>query len=149
MLQRAPVYVPSFQVCRSQERERLAAKAERIKTLYIEGDLEEDSYRRQRAEIAEALAAVPVDDLPLTEAVGRRLTQLLTDLSVAWTAATPVERNMIARKLFAHVVIDNRTTVAVKPRPERAPFFETIACQPSDEITPGRKRRDSNPRSQP
>jgi site-specific DNA recombinase len=133
----------------AHERDRLEAKAERIRTLYIEGDLDEQSYRRQRSEIAEALASIPIDELPGTEAVGRRLATLLADLAMAWTVATPVERNTIARELFADVVIDNRTAVAVKPRPELLPFFAALACQPDSEITPGRKRRDSNPRSQP
>jgi site-specific DNA recombinase len=132
-----------------QERERLGSKAERIKVLYIEGDLDEHTYRRQRSEIAEALASLPANDFPQTEQVGRRLAKLLADLSMAWTVATAEERNKIARELFADVIIENRTAVAVKPRPELAPFFETLECQPESEITQKRKRRDSNPRSQP
>jgi site-specific DNA recombinase len=133
----------------TQERQRLEKKAERIKVLYLEGELEDAEYRRQRADVAEALAAIPADDLPSTAAVGKRLASLLFDLSIAWSVATQVERNKIARELFADVVIDNRTAVAVKPRPELAPFFEPLACQLDDSITQKRKRRDSNPRSQP
>ncbi len=54
----------------AQERERLTRKAERVKTLYLEGDLDDAEYRRQRADVAEALAAIPADDLPTSEAVG-------------------------------------------------------------------------------
>jgi hypothetical protein len=41
----------------------------------------------------------------------------------AWRVATAEERNQLARKHFAHVVIDNRTAVAVVPRPDLRPFF--------------------------
>ena len=112
-------------------------------TLYLEGDLDEAEYRRQRAEVAEALASIPPDELPTSEAVGKRLAALLADLSMAWTVATPEERNKIARQLFADVVVENRTAVAVKPRPELAPFFESLAVNPDPEITPKRKRRAS------
>ena len=125
------------------ERQRLERKAERVKLLYIEGELDDADYRRQRAEIAESLAAIPVDDGPSTEAVGQRLAQMLADLAQAWTLATPVERNAIAREMFSDVLIENRTAVAVKPRPELAPFFESLACQPDSEITSERKRRGS------
>jgi DNA invertase Pin-like site-specific DNA recombinase len=125
------------------ERKRLAQKAERVKLLYIEGEITDEQYRRQRSEIAEAVAAIPADDLPPTEAVGRRLAQMLADLSHAWALATPTERNAIARELFSDVVIANRTAVAVKPRPELAPFFASLACQPDAKITRERKRRGS------
>ena len=79
------------------ERMRLERKAERVKLLSIEGERNDAKYRGQPAKIAESLAAIPVDDLPSTEAVGRRLTQMLADLSRAWTPATPGERNSMAR----------------------------------------------------
>jgi DNA invertase Pin-like site-specific DNA recombinase len=128
----------------AQERERLTRKAERIRTLYLEGDLDDAEYRRQRAEVMEALAAIPPDELPTSEAVGRRLAALLADLSGAWVVATPEERNQIARQLFADVVVENRTAVAVKPRPELAPFFESLAVNPDPEVTLKRKRRGSH-----
>lgn len=112
-----------------------------MKLLYIEGELDDAEYRRQRAEIAASLAAIPVDDLPSTEAVGRRLAQMLAELSQAWTLAMPAERNAIAQEVFADVVIENRTAVAVKPRPELAPFFTSLECQSEASVTSERKRR--------
>ncbi len=133
----------------TRERQRLEAKAERIKSLFIEGELEEAEYRHQRAKVAAQLADLPVVDLPPDDAVARRLAQLLADLSAAWTLATPTERNAMAREMFTDVVVENRTAVAVKPRTELAPFFASLECQPDASITQKRKRRDSNPRSQP
>ena len=39
--------------------------------------------------------------------------------------------------------MENRTAVAVKPRPELAPFFESLAVNPDPDITLKRKRRGS------
>ena len=95
------------------------------------------------------LAALPDGESNPDEAVGRRLVYYLADLAGAWQAATPAERNKIARQLFVEVVVENRTAVAVVPLPEMRPFVETLSCQAPDEMTRWRKRRDSNPRSQP
>lgn len=130
----------------ARERQRLEAKAERVKLLFIEGEIDEAEYRRQRGDVAAQLADLPAADLPLDDAVARRLGQLLADLSAAWTLATPIERNAIAREMFTDVVVENRTAVAVKPRPELAPFFASIASQQDASITLKRKRRDSYPR---
>jgi hypothetical protein len=46
------------------------------------------------------------------------------------------------------VIVENRTAVAVVPRPEMRPFFETLSCQVPDEMTRWRKRRGSNPHLQ-
>ncbi len=73
----------------------------------------------------------------------------LADIALAWQVATPEERNRLARQLFNRVVIDNRTAVAVTPRPDLLPFFAAMTGDPSSLMTHGRKRRDSNPRSQP
>jgi hypothetical protein len=122
---------------------RPSRTADRIKLLYLEGDLDDQECRRQRAEIAEALAAIPADELPTSEAVGRRPAARLAGLSMPWTVATPEDRNKFARELFADVVVDNRTAVAVKPRPELALFFETLARQVPEDVTLKRKRRVS------
>ncbi len=62
---------------------------------------------------------------------------------------TPAERNKLAREMFNSVVIENRTAVAVTPRPDLRAFFETLAVAPSSVMTYGRKRRASVPRLLP
>jgi hypothetical protein len=69
-----------------------------------------------------------------SEDVARRLTGFLADLPSAWAVATPEERNRLARQLFAEAVIENRTVVAVKPRPELLPFFVDLFIGGSDGI---------------
>lgn len=134
------------------DRLRIARRLDRLKDLYLEGDLERDSYQAQKAELQYELALLP-DDGAADIDVGNRLAGFLGDVASAWTLATPEERNRLARQLFADVIVENRTAVAVTPRPALRPFFETLAlpvgCQAPFEVTRWRKRRDSNPRSQP
>ena len=94
-----------------------------------------------------ALAALPEDQGNPDEGVGRHLVEFLEDLSSAWQVATLAERNKIARQLFVEVIVENRTAVAVVPRPDVRPFFETLSCQVPEEMTRWRKRRGSEPRA--
>jgi hypothetical protein len=63
----------------------------------------------------------------------------------AWKMGTPAERNKVARAVFADVLIDNRTVVAILPRSRLRAFFESALCQVSDKTTLWRKRRGVEP----
>ena len=169
----------SRQTDTASERRRLQTALERARTLYLEGDLDEAAYRQRRADLQSRLAILPetTDD---DDAVGERLAAWLADLSVAWRAAVPAERNRIARELFDGVRIERGTLRMVRPRATLLPFFETLQLAADDQqtaaetdeailkntdaaegkspaasggvvnaSTQSRKRRDSNPRSQP
>ncbi len=110
------------------ERNRLRRKLERAKALFLEGDLERGAYQAQKAAIAEQLAALPPEGDPDAEA-GHRLAGFISSVASAWRAATEDERNRLARQLFARVVVENKTVVAVVPRPELAPFFDLVAVK--------------------
>ncbi len=98
-------------------------------------------YQERRNEMQRQLDALPT---PL--AGSDEVAEQLADLALAWSDAPPEERNRMARELFSEAVVANKTAVAVVPRPEIRPFFAYLF---DDEITYRRKRRDSNPRSQP
>jgi hypothetical protein len=125
------------------ERRRLERKLERVKRLYLEGDLDDASYRAEKTAVQTDLAALPIDAGNPDEAIGRRLVAFLENIASAWQVATPAERNRLARQLFVETIVENRTAVAVVPRPDVRPFFELLACQASDEVTRWRKRRGS------
>lgn len=55
-----------------------------------------------------------------------RLASFMANMAKAWKVATPEERNKLARQLFAEAIIENRTVVAVKPRPDPLPFFRAV-----------------------
>ena len=51
------------------------------------------------------------------------------------------------RELLGELVVENKTALAVAPRPDVFPFFNAVAgCLTPGEITYGRKRRGSNTR---
>lgn len=128
------------------ERSGLAQKLERSKALYLEGEFEEAEYRRVRVETEARLAQIPPDDVVTPRRVSKRLSALLANMAETWKVAMPEERNAIARELFFDVVIEDRAIVAVKPRPEAAPFFQQLPgvfAHDGASITQGRKRRGS------
>jgi site-specific DNA recombinase len=130
------------------ERARLDRKLERLKELYLDGDVDQLDFHRQRREVQAALAALPLDDVVDPAALDVMATYL-TDLATAWAQATAGERNNVMRDLFDAVWIEDRTVVAVTPRAEVVPYMEYAACQLTGGVFHLRKRRDSNPRSQP
>ncbi|CAA9584681.1 MAG: hypothetical protein AVDCRST_MAG59-5308 [uncultured Thermomicrobiales bacterium] len=60
---------------------------------------------------------------------GESLAGFLANVRVAWVAAAPEERNLLAWLPFGWVVVENKTVVAVVPRPELAPFFDLVAVK--------------------
>jgi hypothetical protein len=60
----------------AKERQRLEAKAERLKALYLEGDLSNSDYRKERAAVNAVLAELPPDDALATKRTGNRLADL-------------------------------------------------------------------------
>ena len=144
------------------ERLVLERRLARYQALFLEGDLDLGTYQRQKATIAGELAALPQAE-DGGQATAERLAEFLGDLSSAWAVATPAERNRLARELFDEVLIDNRTAVAVRPRPALRPFFALVelpekrsdaglgdpgsalglGCQNGEDLTQQRKRRAS------
>ena len=126
-------------------RKRLRRQLQRLRDLYLEGDLNRMEYQERRNEMQRQLEALPAPSSGNDE-VAEQLAEYLGNLALAWNNATPEERNRMARELYSEAVVANKTAVAVVPRPEVRPFFTHVF---EDEITYRRKRRDSNPRSQP
>ncbi len=147
----------------SEDRRReIANRLERIRELYKWGDLTREAYAAERDQLGTDLST-------LTGTTDRanimaQAAAFLRDLPAAWDAATPNERNALARLVFQSVEITDARVVAVVPQPDFTPFFVARAeademlvsnkngpeeSEPSSEVLNGRKRRDSNPRSQP
>jgi site-specific DNA recombinase len=104
------------------ERTRLTRRLDRLKELYLDGEMDRAEYQAERKAVADKLAALPTDADPAGD-IAERLATFLADVASAWMLATPAERNKLARQLFASVVVSNRTAVAVVPRPDLRPFF--------------------------
>ena len=162
------------------ERRRLHSALGRARTLYLEGDLDDATYRQRRTDLQNRLATLPEVTNDQGDAVGERLATGLADLSAAWREAVPAERNRMARELFDGVRIEQGTVRMVRPRATLLPIFEGLQLSAANQqegtgigdtipkntdaagakspaasggvvnaSTQSRKRRDSNPRSQP
>jgi site-specific DNA recombinase len=140
------------------ERRQLQARLERSKKLYEWGDKPEGEYLAERAELQERLRALAVDPSPGADL--EALAAVLRDVKLAWNVADQEERNQLARTLFDDLRVLGHQIVAVRPRDAFAPFFRLNyeawkAESPPANLQEGsrngqeRKRRDSNPRSQP
>jgi len=108
---------------------RIHHRLDRLKDLYLDGDLDRETYKARRAALADELAALPAGGEPDSD-TGRQLAGFLADVGSAWRVATPAERNKLARELFGVVVVRNRTAVAVVPQPDLRPFFALLVVNP-------------------
>ncbi|MBA2754154.1 MAG: recombinase zinc beta ribbon domain-containing protein [Chloroflexia bacterium] len=145
-----------------RRRREIEGRLDRIKQLYGWGDLTRSAYvsERDHLEIELATLAGSTD----RAAVLVQAAAFLRDLPAAWSAADPGQRNALARLIFESVEIVDDRVAAVVPRADFAPFFVAGTpvdgssgekadgaddSTPSNQVLTGRKRRDSNPRSQP
>ncbi len=103
--------------------EQLRRRLDRLKALYLEGDLDKRAYQEQREVVLTQPSALPAEAKPDSSGVGECLAAFLTDVGRAWEAATPEEKNRLVRQLLGEVVVTNRAAVAVVPRRELRPFF--------------------------
>jgi site-specific DNA recombinase len=131
-------------------RARLEARLERLKELYGWGDIAKEAYLAEREDVQQELRVLGMGSDKSEEL--ERLASFLRDVREAWTAASPDQKNRLARALFATVWVSRGQVVGVEPRPELEPFFR-LSQQPSEELSrivgKWRSRGDSNPRSRP
>jgi hypothetical protein len=93
----------------------------RAKRLFELGDYTEAEYVARRDDLLRQLESL--QPAPNQGDNLKRLAQFLADVPAAWRAATQEQRNKLARTLFDQVWLEDKTVVAVKPRPELEPFF--------------------------
>jgi DNA invertase Pin-like site-specific DNA recombinase len=104
-----------------RERREIESKLERMAELYAWGDLTREAYLAERDRLQHRLTG-----LRGTTELSTALTQaasFLRDLPGAWAAASPEQRNELARLIFASIEIRDDRVVAVVPQPDFAPFF--------------------------
>jgi hypothetical protein len=113
---------PNPQQDTAEQRRRLETQIERLRDLYVLGDIDKARYLAERERLKRELALL---DARTHEETSRLtgLADLLANVAAAWAAARPEQRNRLARLLFDEVVINDERVAAVKPRPELAGFF--------------------------
>jgi len=107
-----------------RRRREIEARLGRMAELYTWGDLTRDAYRVER----EALEAERqmLEGTISGASILARTAALLRDLPAAWAAATPAERNELARLMFQRVEITDDRVTAVVPQVDFAPFFALV-----------------------
>lgn len=120
----------------------------RLQELYLEGDIAKPAYLQERNAIDAELATMP-DDAPVEPAQVRSRIDTLSDIATLWHAASPHQQNVLARQVFASVTIDHGEIVSIVPQPVYRPFYKENPAPNGTGSVLLRKRRDSNPRSQP
>src|SRR5262249_55298579 len=106
------------------DRRQLEARLARIKNLYEWGDKPEGEDLAERDQVTQQLRALDggparADDPEALE----NFADLLRNAALAWEVGDQAERNGLARALFEDVRVEGAEIVAVKPRPDFAPFF--------------------------
>ncbi|HUG13973.1 MAG TPA: hypothetical protein VMM78_03050, partial [Thermomicrobiales bacterium] len=95
-----------------ERRRQIDGELDRLKTLFRLGDVDETEYRRQRDELMRARDALqPAGDRSATLAT---MAAFLADLTSAWGAATPDERNRLARTMFERLTLKDNQIESVR-----------------------------------
>lgn len=100
------------------DRIAVAGQMERLRELYVMGDIGRAEYVGRRRELESATEAA--DTAPsYSEAVLVQAARLLSDLGELWAKATPDERTEIAQTLFASIRVRDKEIVSARlARPE-------------------------------
>ncbi|HEY7154578.1 MAG TPA: recombinase family protein [Gemmataceae bacterium] len=104
-----------------RRRQEIAGRLERMADLYKWGDLTREAYQAERARLQQELAGLRGADDWATAL--EQAAAFLRDLPAAWNAATPEQRNDLARLVFQEIEVRDDRVVAVVPQPDFAPFF--------------------------
>lgn len=107
------------------ERTRLEEKLKRLRQAWIEVEIDETYYRKERAETEGRLASLVIPDgvVNIEEAAG-----LLGDMSTAWGAATREERRAMLGLMFEAIYCDSaeKRLVALEPKEQFVALLRNI-----------------------
>jgi site-specific DNA recombinase len=104
---------------------QIEGRLERLKRLYILGDLSEREYRTERDQLRAKLAELTPPELPDLQ----RAAALLQDFGAIWDAATPKERKQIVRTLLEAVYLDagdDGPVTGIEPKAEYKALFQLM-----------------------
>ena len=122
-----------------RERSKVQRKLDRLKTLYLEDELETGPYRLRKRLLEEEIAALVIPEADASEEAGK----LLEDLPGLWAQADLGEKRRLLMSLFDAVYVDTiekTGVVTIQPKPAFAALLD-IAVEPlngqDSPITPG------------
>ena len=123
-----------------EQQKRLTGQLERLKDLYIIGDLTKEQYTFRCQTLRDELRLLQP---PPTTDAAEHAAAVLTNFALFWERETDAaERNRLLRLVFERVTVRDGKLASITPRDPFLPFFQAgQGC--GSEI---RERRDSNPR---
>ena len=86
---------------RKREKKRLQGKIERLKDVYIEGDISKDEYQERKRRLDRELSAIPADSA--------RLPQLPQDWKEAYNVLTKDRKQAFIKRTIKSITITNET----------------------------------------
>ncbi len=107
------------------QRTALERKLERVKRLLLDGDIEQEDYRREKARIEQELATLVV---PTRGAEIEEVAELLHNVSTLWAEATLQERRTLAASVFEAIYcdLDAKQVIAVQMKTAFLPLKNAI-----------------------
>jgi len=107
-------------------RARLEEKLRRLRHAYLEVEIDEVYYRKEKGETESRIASlvIPNGVVKIEEAV-----KLLEDMSVTWEAASREERRSMLSLMFGAIYCDpaEKRLVVLRPKDRFAPLFRSMA----------------------
>ncbi|MBA3822784.1 MAG: recombinase family protein [Ktedonobacterales bacterium] len=113
------------------ELKRLEARLERQTKLYEMGDWTEERYFKERASLMPEIERLRKLAFPLQATQLYDLSDYLKDLSLAWRAAQPDQKQQMVELLFQDIYVQDRRIVAVRPTQNFSPLFSLITSAPA------------------
>ncbi len=109
-----------------EERTRLEMALRRARDLYLWGDLDERSYKAEKAEIERSLNALRPPSFALEDI--ERAVEMLTNFAQLWDGASDKDRMLMAQALLNAVWIEDRKVVSIEPKPAIKELIEAMRC---------------------
>ena len=116
-----------------ESRRHFEGQLDRLKQLYIAGDISRRNYKRKKGSFQRRLAALDPLQMPALQ----QAADLLENLTVVWVEADPAKEKQIAHTLLTAVYLDSDTgpVVGIEPKPALKPLFQ-LAGDDSAELSP-------------
>ena len=111
------------------ERERCEVKLQRLKQLYLLGDLDEPDYLSQRRVLLETLQSLVIPDMDATDVAA----ELLGNIGKLWECASLPERHALMKSMVNSVFVDvafSKSAVGIVPKPAFYSLFEALEDRP-------------------
>jgi len=113
-----------------RKRQRLQGKLQRLRFLFLEGDMSQEEYQERRDNLREKLRSLPVSmETSLVEAG-----KYLESLGALWQAATIAQRHELLKGMIERIEVDvgQQQVVSIVPYPEFREVWKTTGMEESN-----------------